>query len=166
MLRMLIWGLMLIGGGALGIWLDWRWFHALFVNPAFHLVTLVAGVLLLRLVMRASRHTGRLLARMGREGDIPRMETNKLVITGVYGCMRHPMHFGLLFFPWSLALILGSPSFILFIAPLEMLFMVVMIKLVEEPEAIRKFGNAYREYQKRVPMFNLHPGCWRQILNG
>ena len=166
MLRMLIWGLMLIGGGALGIWLDWRWFHALFVNPAFHLVTLVAGVLLLRLVMRASRHTGRLLARMGREGDIPRMETNKLVTTGVYGCMRHPMHFGLLFFPWSVALILGSPSFILFIAPLEMLFMVVMIKLVEEPEAIRKFGDAYREYQKRVPMFNLRPGCWRQILNG
>ena len=79
--------------------------------------------------------------------------------------MRHPMHFGLLFFPWSVALILGSPSFILFIAPLEMLFMVVMIKLMEEPEAIRKFGDGYREYQKRVPMFNLSPTCWRQILN-
>jgi protein-S-isoprenylcysteine O-methyltransferase Ste14 len=160
---MLIWVLMLIGGGALGIWLDWRWFHALLVNPVFHLVTLVIGVLLLRLVMRASRHTGRLLARMGREGDIPRMETNKLVTTGVYGCMRHPMHFGLLFFPWSVALILGSPSFILFIAPLEMLFMVVMIKLLEEPEAIRKFGDTYREYQKQVPMFNLRPACWRQL---
>lgn len=77
----------------------------------------------------------------------------------------HPMHFGLLFFPWSLALILGSFSFILFIAPLEMLFMVVMIKLVEEPKVIRKFGDAYREYQKQVPMFNLRPVCWRQILN-
>jgi len=31
----------------------------------------------------------------------PRLETNKLVSTGVYDCMRHPMHFGLLFFPWS-----------------------------------------------------------------
>ena len=165
MLRVLIWVLMLIGGGALGIWLDWRWFQALFVSPVFHLVTLIVGVLLLRLVLRASRNTGRLLARMGREGDIPRMETNKLVTTGVYGCMRHPMHFGLLFFPWSVALILGSPSFILFIAPLEMLFMVVMIKLVEEPEAIRKFGDAYREYQKQVPMFSLRPACWRQILN-
>lgn len=165
MLRMLIWAIILIGGGALGIWLDLRWFHTLFVNPVFHLVTLVVGVLLLRLVMRASRHTGRLLARMGREGDIPRMETNKLVTKGVYACMRHPMHFGLLFFPWSVALILGSPSFILFIAPLEMLFMVVMIKLLEEPEAIRKFGDAYREYQKQVPMFNLRPACWRQILN-
>ncbi len=165
MLRMLIWAIMLIGGGALGIWLDLRWFHTLFVNPVFHLVTLVVGVLLLRLVMRASRHTGRLLARMGREGDIPRMETNKLVTKGVYACMRHPMHFGLLFFPWSVALILGSPSFILFTAPLEMLFIVVMIKMVEEPEAIRKFGDAYREYQKQVPMFNLRPACWRQILN-
>ena len=165
MLRILIWILMLIGGGALGIWLDLRWFHALFVNPFFHLATLAVGIFLLRLVLRASRYTGRLLARLGREGDIPRMETNKLVTTGVYSCMRHPMHFGLLFFPWSVALILGSPTFILVIAPLEMLFMLAMIKLVEEPEAIRKFGDAYREYQKQVPGFNLRPDCWRQILN-
>jgi len=162
--RMLIWVFMLIGGGALGIWLDLRWFHALFVNPIFHLVTLAAGVALLRLVLRASRYTGRMLARRGREGDIPRMDTNKLVTTGIYACMRHPMHFGLLFLPWSAALILGSPTFILLLAPLEMLFILAMIQLVEEPEAIRKFGEAYREYKKRVPMFNLRPDCWRQIL--
>jgi protein-S-isoprenylcysteine O-methyltransferase Ste14 len=75
------------------------------------------------------------------------------------------MHLGLLFFPWSVALILGSPTFILVIAPLEMLFMLVLIKFVEEPEAIRKFGDAYRDYQKQVPMFNLHPTCWRQLLS-
>jgi len=164
MLRMLIWILMLIGGGALGVWLDLRWFRALFLNPFFHLLTLVAGIFLLRLVMRASRYTGRLLARLGREGELPRMETNQLVTTDVYACMRHPMHFGLLFFPWSAALMLGSPAFILIIAPLEMLFIMMMIKLVEEPEAIRKFGDAYREYQQRVPMFSLRPECWRKIL--
>jgi len=164
MLRILIWIVMLIGGSGLSIWLDWRRFHSWLVSPVFHLVTLVVGVLLLRFVLRASRHTGRLLAQMGREGDIPRMETNRLVATDVYGCMRHPMHFGLLFFPWSVALILGSPSFILLIAPLEMLFMIAMIKLVEEPEAIRKFGDAYREYQKRVPMFNLRLSCLRRLL--
>ena len=127
MLRILIWILMLIGGGALGIWLDLRWFHALFVNPLFHLATLTAGIFLLRLVL------------------------------------REPL--GLLFFPWAVALILGSPTFILAIAPLEMLFMLVMIKLVEEPEAIRKLGDAYREYQEQVPGFNLRPDCWRQILH-
>jgi len=165
MLRMLIWVLMLIGGGTLSIWLDLNWFPALFANLIFHTVTLMIGLLLLRLVMRASRHTGRLLARLGREGELPRMETNRLVTTGVYGCMRHPMHFGLLFFPWAVALILGSPTFLLVIAPLEILFMLVMITFVEEPEAIRKFGDTYREYQKQVPMFNLHPDCWLQILN-
>jgi len=164
-LRILIWVLMLVGGSALGIWLDWRWLHKLFINPVFHLATLVAGILLLRLVMRVSRFTGRLLASMGREGDIPRMDTNKLVTTGIYGCMRHPMHLGLLFFPWSVALILGSPFFILVITPLEMLFLLAMIKFVEEPEAIRKFGDAYRDYRKEVPMFNFRPACWRQILN-
>ncbi len=165
MLRILIWVLMLLGGSALGIWLDSRWFHELFANPVFHLATLVVGILLLRLVMRVSRYTGRLLASMGREGDLPRMDTNKLVTTGVYGCMRHPMHLGLLFFPLSAALILGSPTFILVIAPLEMLFMLALIKFVEEPEAIRKFGDAYRQYQKQVPMFNFRPSCWRQILS-
>ena len=118
MLRIFIWVVMLVGGSGLGLWLDWRWFHSWLVNPFFHLATLVIGGLLLSLVLRASRHTGRLLARMGREGEIPRLETNKLVVEEVYGCMRHPMHLGLLFFPWSVALILGSPSFILFNTPL------------------------------------------------
>ncbi len=165
MLRMLIWILLLVGGGTLSIWLDLIWFPGLFANLIFHIATLVPGLLLLYLVMRVSRNTGRLLALMGREGDISRMKTNKLVTSGVYSCMRHPMHLGLLFFPWAMALILGSPTFIMVIAPLEILFMLVMIKFGEEPEAIRKFGDAYREYQKQVPMFNLRSDCWRQLLN-
>ena len=135
MKRMIVWFLMLVGGP------------------------------LLWLVMRISRNTGRLLARLGREGDLPRLETNKLVTEGIYATMRHPMHFGLLFFPLAIALTLGSPSFILIIAPLEMLLMIAMIKLIEEPEAIRKFGDAYRDYQKRVPMFSLRPESLRQLLH-
>ena len=164
MVRIIIWVIMLVGGSALGLWLDGHWFRPLLVSPLFHIMTLVAGTLLLRWVMRVSRATGRLLARRGREGEVPRMETNKLVTDGIYRCMRHPMHFGLLFFPWSLALILGSPTFILIIAPLEMAFMVAMIKLAEEPEAIRKFGDAYRQYQQQVPMFSLRRVCLRQLV--
>jgi hypothetical protein len=76
-----------------------RWFHTLFVNPVFHLVTLVVGVLLLRLVMRASRHTGRLLARTGREGDIPRLKTNKLVSTGRLWLYAPPLALWVAFLP-------------------------------------------------------------------
>jgi len=162
--RLLMWVLLLFGGAALGVTLDPRWFPHLWRSVPFHLVTLILGALLLRLVLVVSRNTGRFLARMGREGDIPRMETNKLVTEGMYGCMRHPMHFGLLFFPWSVALLLGSPTFIFVIAPLEMAFMVGMIKMFEEREALRKFGEAYRAYMRRVPMFNLRPDCLRKLL--
>jgi protein-S-isoprenylcysteine O-methyltransferase Ste14 len=162
--RMLIWVVFLVGGSILGILLDLQWFRALFYNPFWHIVTLIAGIFLLRFVLRISRNTGRFLARIGREGDIPRMETNKIVTEGMYGCMRHPMHFGLLFFPWSIALIIGSPSFIFLIAPIEMLLIILLIKLVEEPGAIRKFGVTYRDYMKQVPMFSLKSSCIKLLL--
>lgn len=155
---------MLFGGAALGLWLDIRFHHHILTNLWFHITTFVPGVLLLWGVLRTSKNTGRLLAREGREGDLPRMQTNKLVITGVYACMRHPMHLGLMFFPMSLALLIGSLSFIVVIAPLEMVFMVMMIRWVEEPEAIGKFGPDYRGYMKRVPMFNLRWHCLNQLL--
>ena len=92
-------------------------------------------------------------------------ERGKVLVTdGLYALMRHPMHLGLLFFPLSVALLVGSPSFILIIAPLEMLLMVVMIKTLEEPEAIAKFGDAYREYRENVPMFCVRIACIRALL--
>ena len=165
--RLIMWVLMLVGGGALGLWLDgrWLWARALLLNPWWHLVTLPLGALLLWGVMRTSRYTGRLLAHLGRQGnDVPRMDTNKLVITDVYTCMRHPMHLGLLFFPLAVALILGSPSFIFILAPLEAVMMIVLIKLVEEKEALAKFGDDYRAYMQKTPMFSFRSACIRKML--
>ncbi len=165
-MRFVIWAIFLIGGTIVGIMLDLRDFHALFLNPWWHLAMLPIGLLLMRLVFSASTTTGRALARFGRDGDIPRFETNRLVTAGPYACMRHPMHLGLLFMPLAFALVLGSPSFILIIAPLEMLFMLGMIMLLEEREAIAKFGDAYRHYQARVPAFNLRPSCLKKLFHG
>ncbi|MHA1728749.1 MAG: methyltransferase family protein [Promethearchaeota archaeon] len=92
------------------------------------------------------------------------METNRLVTDGIYGCIHHPMHLGLLFFTLSLALILGSPTFIFLIAPIEMILMVLMIKTLEEPEVIAKFSDEYHKYMRNVPMFNLRPKCLRYLF--
>ena len=162
-LRLLLWVLLLVGGATAGIWLDLRHFPRLFSNPWWHLLSLSLGLALLFLVFRVSRVTGRTLARLGREGTLPRMETNRLVTAGPYACMRHPMHLGLLLFPWAVALILGSPSFILCVAPLEMVLMVAMVLTLEEREALRKFGAAYAAYRRRVPAFNLRPACLRRL---
>ena len=162
--RIVMWILMIVGGTVGGFWLDGLLFPGIHGHWLFHILSFIVGLILLKFVLTVSRNTGRTLARLGRQGDIPRMETNVLVTDGLYALMRHPMHLGLLFFPLSLALIVGSPSFILIIAPLEMLLMVVMIKTLEESEAIAKFGDAYREYRKRVPMFCIRIACIRALL--
>jgi protein-S-isoprenylcysteine O-methyltransferase Ste14 len=163
-LRLSLWFVFLFGGAALGFWLDTRYFPRLLASPFFHLLAFVPGAVVLWLVVRVSRNTGRWLGQFGREGDLPRLETNRLVTTGPYGCMRHPMHLGLLLFPLTVALLLGSPSFVVIVAPAEMLLMVVLVRFVEEAEARRKFGDAYDAYCRTVPMFSLRPDCLRRLL--
>ena len=60
-----------------------------------------------------------------------------------------------------MALLLGSVSFIVWIAPAEAVFILIMILLVEEPGATRKFGEEYLTYKRQVPMSNLRLDCLR-----
>ncbi len=162
--RIIVWIIMLFGGASLSFFLDKKFFPTLLSSPVFHAITFLAGLIMLKAVITISKVTGRTLAKYGRQGDIPRMETNRLVTQGVYSKMRHPMHLGLMFFPLSIALLLGLPSFIFFIAPAEMLFILAMVFLVEEPEAKRKFGQAYEQYSKEVPRFCLRPDCLKALF--
>ena len=78
--------------------------------------------------------------------------------------MRHPMHLGLLFFPLAFALIVGSPSFILVIAPAEALFMILMIALIEEPGAEKKFGKEYDKYKEEKAWFCFKKECLKELF--
>jgi len=162
--RMVVWVIFLGGGSALGIWLDLRLWPAWWRNPVWHLASALAGFGVFWIVLTVSRVTGRWLARCGRVGDLPRMQTNRLVTAGPYACMRHPMHLGLMLFPLAFALVLGSPAFALLVWPLEALAIVLLVLLVEEREARLKFGADYAAYARRVPPFNLAPACLAQLL--
>ncbi|WP_457606699.1 methyltransferase family protein [Nitratifractor sp.] len=163
-IRILLWLLLLGGGAWLSISVDLRAFPRLFASPLFHLITLPLGLYLGRLAFRAAAAGGRELAAHGREGDLPRLETNRLVTTGIYRCTRHPMLFGLTLLPLSLAFLLGSPTFILFVAPAEALFILLMILTLEEREAIGKFGDAYRRYRREVPLIPKSAECWKALF--
>ena len=163
-IRIFLWVLMILGGAAISIYFDKKYFYEWFNNLNFHIISMIVGYILLKMVLKASRNTGKYLAGQGREGDIPRLQTNKLVTSGIYACMRHPMHLGLLFFPLAFALLLGSPTFIMILAPLEMLLMLLLIKFVEEPQAEKKFGEAYIQYKKEVPFMNFSGECLRKLL--
>ncbi len=163
-LRILLWLVFLLGGLWLGIHLDRALFPWALNSLAWHLASAAMGGAVAWLMARIARNTGRTLARFGREGELPRLETNRLVTSGPYGCMRHPMHLGLMLFPLAVALLAGSPGFLLIVAPLEILVMVLLILTLEEREALAKFGDSYREYRRRVPAFNLRPACLRRLL--
>ena len=161
-IRILLWLLMLIGGAYIGIKHDMN--DPLFASPLFHLFSAIAGVIVLRLAFHAAANGGRELTK-GRVGEIPRLETNRLVTTGIYSCMRHPMLFGLTLLPLGWALLLGSPTFISIIAPAEMIFIIFMVIVFEEMEVRRKFGDGYRDYAKQVPMVSFRVECLKALFS-
>lgn len=122
------------------------------------------GIIIGKLAFQAAAVGGKELARHGRVGDIPRLETNRLVTSGIYSCTRHPMLFGLMLLPLSFALILGLPTFIFFIAPLEALTILLLVLTLEEKEAYKKFGKAYEEYKKEVPAFPQSMECLKRLF--
>lgn len=162
--RFIIWLIMIPIASVLAIFIDLKYFTELFYLTSFHVVTAILGIIILWLITIVARNTGRTLAKYGREGDISRFETNVLVDKGPYAKMRHPMHFALLFLPLGWGLLIGSPTFIFIIAPLEMIFILLMIKLVEEPEAHRKFGKQYEEYIKDKPWFCIRRDCIKELF--
>jgi len=163
-MRIFIWILMIFGGGILGYYLDSILFQNIHTNYIFHILSFFTGIFILFLMVKISKNTGITLAKYGRKGKLERLQTNVLVNQGVYKYMRHPMHLGLFLFPIGVAFLIASPSFILMIAPIEIIFMLVMIKLFEEPEAIKKFGNEYVKYMKQTPMFCFKINCLKELL--
>ena len=163
-IRLGLWIIMLFGGVFAGYYIDNILFLDIHNNIPFHIISFLFGISILLLVIKISKNTGRTLAKFGRKGNVEKMETNVLVKNGIYKYMRHPMHLGLLFFPISIAFIVASPSFILIISPIEMLFMILMIRVFEEPEATKKFGVEYLKYIEQTPMFCFKIICLKQLL--
>ena len=163
--RLLLWALLLIGGTAASFYFDYRYFKDLFFNPLYHILTFPVGTVLMMLSFRAAAAGGRELARHGKSDDnVPRLETNKLVTTGIYAHMRHPMLFGLTLLPMAWAFLLGSPTFMLILAPLEMLFIVIMVLTFEERECRKKFGTDYDRYARRVPPVCFSRECLKRLF--
>jgi protein-S-isoprenylcysteine O-methyltransferase Ste14 len=164
-IRLLLWVLLLAGGTGVGIWLDLRWFRELFFSPLWHLLTLPVGLVLMKLAFHAAAAGGRELARQGKSSaDVPRLETDRLVTSGIYAHMRHPMLFGLTLVPLALAFIVGSPAYITLVAPVEMLFIVIMVLTFEERECRKKFGTEYDAYARRVPPVCFTPECLKMLF--
>jgi protein-S-isoprenylcysteine O-methyltransferase Ste14 len=124
----------------------------------------LSGIFLLKLAFHAAAVGGRELKKRGKKGNVPRLETNVLVTSGIYECCRHPMLFGLMLLPLGIALVLGLPTFVFFLAPLEALFIFIMVITLEEKEAVKKFGEDYLKYREKTPLFPKTKECLKKLF--
>jgi protein-S-isoprenylcysteine O-methyltransferase Ste14 len=100
------------------------------------LIPIVAGVILLR--------------RRGRPTDALEA-TTRLVTSGIYRLIRHPLYASLLFLAWGI--FFKSPSLLdACLAAVATAFLYATAR-ADENECIQKFGGEYGEYMKTTKMF-------------
>jgi len=76
----------------------------------------------------------------------------KLVVAGPYERWRHPMITGVALILLGEAIVLGSWAMLVWWAAFVAVN-AVYLPLVEEPRLVRRFGDDYEEYRRRVPRF-------------
>ena len=99
-----------------------------------------------------------LLRRMGKavapSDESPMFEwenTDKLVTTGIFRYIRHPMYSSLLFLAWG-ALLKSITTGTLILTGVATLALVATAK-AEEAENLARFGMEYRNYMRRTRLF-------------
>lgn len=88
---------MIFGGAAFSLYLDSILFANVKTGFVFHSVSIFIGLLMLVLVIKISKNTGKTLAKYGRKGNLKRMETNVLVNQGLINICGTPCILAYLF---------------------------------------------------------------------
>jgi protein-S-isoprenylcysteine O-methyltransferase Ste14 len=77
----------------------------------------------------------------------------RLITTGPYAYVRNPMLTGVFALLFGIGALLGSASLLVIFSPLFILVNVWELKVIEEPELLKRLGQDYIEYRKSTPMF-------------
>lgn len=99
----------------------------------------------------------KMLRQLGKQQLDSRVElykfekTSKLIVSGIYKYIRHPMYSSLLLLTWGVYF-KNTTILLLFIALLSTLFLIITAR-IEEKENIKFFSEDYKEYMKRSKMF-------------
>ncbi|MEA1965267.1 MAG: isoprenylcysteine carboxylmethyltransferase family protein [Candidatus Aerophobetes bacterium] len=100
------------------------------------------------------------LKRKGKPATYDPSYTTAFVDTGIYGVIRQPISLGMAI--WSIALILVFQSMLSIVLGISAIFFCWMSARKEAEYNIGKFGDKYKEYMRRVPMWNL----WKGLTKG
>jgi len=87
-----------------------------------------------------------------------------LVESGIYAFVRHPEFLGHMLIIFALVII--SQHWISLVIGVILIILLCFAMIEEEKRNIEKFGEAYRDYMKKVPRINLLVGILRKMKKG
>ena len=90
-------------------------------------------------------------------------QQHRLVTDGLYALVRHPQYSGLFISLFGEGVVHWPTVFSITVFPLIVLTYVLLARR-EEKRMIEEFGDKYRTYRLRVPMFFPGWGKWRQLI--
>ena len=132
----------------LGVFRPWMRFDILWLRIIGLILYIPSGYL-----VAASMHA---LKSRGKPESADPTATTTFVGTGIYSIVRQPMTLGMAI--WSVALILVFQSILAIILGVISIICFWMSARKEGEYDIGKFGDKYREYIKRTPMWNIFKG--------
>jgi len=132
---------------ALGLAGAWMHYELWWLEVLGLLLYLPAGILVFGSMLE--------LKRKGRPnaGTSDFTATTTLIDTGLYGIIREPMTMGMAI--WSVALVLAFQSLIALLLGALAFSCFWMAARTEDEYNIRKFGDNYKGYRQRVPLWNV-----------
>ena len=150
--------LMWVVSPLLGKFIDSFYFHYpnTFANSV-SIILLGAFVIVFGTVLVA--WTILLFKTKGQGTPNPKLPPKVFVVSGPYRVSRNPMALGGLLILLGEAAIYYSPS-LLGLAILYGMVVYFNAMFIEEPELRERFGEAYKDYLKRVPRFFPNPWKW------
>jgi protein-S-isoprenylcysteine O-methyltransferase Ste14 len=89
-------------------------------------------------------------------------QENRLVTGGLYGLVRHPQYTGLFIALFGEGIVHWPTIFSVALFPAIVLSYFLLARS-EERKIVEQFGDEYRAYRKRVPMFIPRWGQWRKL---
>jgi len=91
-------------------------------------------------------------------------QKDQLITTGLYRFVRHPQYTGLFLGLFGEGIVHWPTLFSVAIFPIIVLAYFLLARS-EERKVLEQFGDEYRAYQARVPMFIPRMAQWRQLIS-
>jgi protein-S-isoprenylcysteine O-methyltransferase Ste14 len=98
---------------------------------------------------------------IGKGTPMPLKATGKLVVEKPYSYCRNPLYFGLINFFFGISIMIGSISSLVMVFIFSVII-VSYIKLIEEQELVKRFGDEYVIYKQKTPLLIPVPSFLRR----